>query len=123
MVDGKHGVMPDDKILADSIRKSNKPCIIAVNKCDEYNTDNLVLPFHEFGLNNIMPISSLNGRLTGNLLDGIVDKLKIRDSTSIATKKSLRRFSIVLFTEIIHKGVIKVVKIIKSIEIPSTPTL
>ena len=41
----------------------------------------------------------------------------------MATKKSLRRFSMVLFTEIIHKGVIKVVNIIKSIEIPSTPTL
>ena len=95
MVDGKNGVMPDDKILADSIRKSDKPCIIAVNKCDEYNTDNLVLPFYEFGLNNIMPISSLNGRLTGNLLDGIVDKLKIHDSTSIATKKPEIRLAIV----------------------------
>ena len=66
-----------------------------MNKCDEYNTDNLVLPFYEFGLNNIMPISSLNGRLTGNLLDGIVDKLKIRDSKALLRKNLKLRLAIV----------------------------
>ena len=40
MVDGKQGLMPNDKILANSIRKTNKPCLIAVNKCDEYKSSN-----------------------------------------------------------------------------------
>ena len=40
----------------------------------------------------------------------------------IAIKNSLSRLLTELFTEIIQRGVIKVVKIIKSIEIPSTPT-
>ena len=42
---------------------------------------------------------------------------------SIAIKKSLSLFLILELTEIIHKGVIKVVKIINNIEIPSIPTL
>ena len=95
MVNGKQGIMPNDKILADSIRKSNKPCIVAVNKCDEYKTDHLVHPFHEFGFDNILPISSLNGRLTGNLLDEIINKLNIRSLRSVKNNKSKIRLAIV----------------------------
>ena len=42
---------------------------------------------------------------------------------SIATRKSFNLFLTVLFTEITHKGVIKVVNKINKIEIPSIPTL
>ena len=41
----------------------------------------------------------------------------------IAIKKSRNLFFTELLTEIIQSGVIKVVKIINNIEIPSTPTL
>ena len=41
----------------------------------------------------------------------------------MAIKKSLSLFLIVELTEIIHMGVIKAVKIINNIEIPSIPTL
>jgi len=95
MVDGKQGIMPNDKILANTIRKNNKPCIVAVNKCDEYKTDNLVHQFHEFGLQNIFPISSLNGRLTGNLLDEILNKLNIHNTRAIENKRSEIRLAIV----------------------------
>ena len=43
--------------------------------------------------------------------------------TNIAIRKSLNLFLIVLLTDIIHKGAIKVVKTIKRIDIPSIPTL
>ena len=41
----------------------------------------------------------------------------------IAIKKSRNLFFTELLTEMIQSGVIKVVKIINNIEIPSTPTL
>ena len=41
----------------------------------------------------------------------------------IAIKNSFNLSLIELFTEIIQRGVMNVVRIIKSIEIPSTPTL
>ena len=69
MVDGKQGIMPNDKILANSVRKTNKFSLIVVNKCDEQNSDNLVNQFYELGIKDILPVSSLNGRLTGDLLD------------------------------------------------------
>ena len=75
MVDGKQGIMPNDKILAKTIRKTNKYILIVVNKCDEHKSDNLVHQFYELGIKDILPISSLNGRLTGDLLDEILKKL------------------------------------------------
>ena len=42
---------------------------------------------------------------------------------NIAIKNSLNLFFIELFTEIMQSGVIKVVKIMNRIEIPSIPTL
>ena len=95
MVDAKQGIMPNDKILANSVRKSNKPCMVAVNKCDQYKSDNLAHQFHELGIKDILPISSLNGRLTGDLLDKILKKLEINDKRTIANKKPEIRIAIV----------------------------
>ncbi len=44
-------------------------------------------------------------------------------SINNSINKRLREFLIELLTEIMHRGVIKVVKIINNIEIPSIPTL
>jgi hypothetical protein len=43
--------------------------------------------------------------------------------TNMAIKNSLNLFLIELLTEIIQSGVIKVVRMINNIEIPSIPTL
>lgn len=86
MVDGQQGLMVNDIDLAQLVRESNKPHIIVVNKCDEYKTDNLINQFYELGFEKIFPISALNGRLTGDLLDEILKTLdimniKINDSS------------------------------------------
>lgn len=75
MVDGKQGIMPNDKILAKTVRKTNKYSFVVVNKCDEHNSDRLIHQFYELGIEDLLPISSLNGRLTGDLLDEISIKL------------------------------------------------
>ena len=83
MVDGKQGIMPNDKILANTIRKTNKHSLVVVNKCDEYNDETLIHQFYELGIKDILPISSLNGRLTGDLLDEIQKKLNIYKEEAI----------------------------------------
>ncbi|MBT3179998.1 MAG: ribosome biogenesis GTPase Der [Candidatus Marinimicrobia bacterium] len=79
MVDGKQGITASDQALAQFVRESGKPYILAVNKCDGYKTDNLIHQFHEFGLDSIMPISALNGRQIGDLLDTILSKLNLTE--------------------------------------------
>ena len=95
MVDGKQGVMPNDKILAQFIRESNRPYLIVVNKCDGYKTDDFINQFYELGFDNLIPISALNGRLTGNLLDEILNKLDILNIQKLEKLKDSIRLTIV----------------------------
>ena len=77
MVDGKQGPTSSDQALAQLVRKSSKTYIIVVNKCDGIKSDNLIHQFHELGLVNPIPVSALNGRKTGDLLDLILEKLNL----------------------------------------------
>jgi len=95
MVDGKEGPTSSDKVLAQLVRKSNKPYLFVVNKCDGYKTDQLAFQFHEFGLENPNPISALSGRYTGDLLDSILDKLDYKNKFSDDSDESGLRLSIV----------------------------
>lgn len=95
MVDGKEGPTSSDKVLAQLVRKSNKPYLFVVNKCDGYKTDQLAFQFHEFGLDNPNPISALSGRYTGDLLDSILDKLDYKNKFSDDSDEPGLRLSIV----------------------------
>ena len=81
MVDGKEGPTASDEALSQVVRKSSKPYLLVVNKCDGYKTDNLIHQFHELGLDDPHPISALNGRLTGDILDEIINKLDLNEAS------------------------------------------
>ncbi len=95
MVDGKEGSTSIDYIIAQFIRKSGKPIILVVNKCDDYKSDDLVHQFHDFGIRDPIPISSLNGRRTGDLLDIIVEKIDFAIKQIDHNKKNGLRLAIV----------------------------
>ena len=79
MVDGRNHPTSSDKSLASLVRQSGKKYILAVNKCDTLDLDNQLLDFHEIGLEPMLPVSALNGRLTGDLLDRILNELDIKE--------------------------------------------
>lgn len=74
LVDGRIGIMPDDYDVANLLRMSNKPIILAVNKIDNNNYD-LVYDFYNLGLGEPVPISAEQGLNLGDLLDEIVARL------------------------------------------------
>ena len=71
LVDGKADPTASDKDLAKLVRKSGKPYILVVNKCDTLETDERQLRFHELAIEPMVTISALNGRLTGVMLEQI----------------------------------------------------
>ena len=71
LVDGKHDPTSSDKDLANLVRKSGKPHLLAVNKCDSIDLDDQQFRFHELALEPIVPLSALTGRLTGDMLEKI----------------------------------------------------
>ena len=77
MVDGRELPTSSDVSLSNFIRETGKPYILVVNKCDALKNDQQINNYYELGLEPIYPISALSGRLTGDLLDAIVDQLKL----------------------------------------------
>ena len=75
VVDGRDGLVSLDREVAQKLRKSKKPVVVAVNKLDNFNTD-LIYDFYELGLDAVMPISSTQGKGVGDLLDEVVRDFK-----------------------------------------------
>lgn len=68
VADIKQGVLPGDADIAEVLRKSNKPVVLAVNKADSANRDN-VYDFYSLGLGEPILISAEHGSGVGDLLD------------------------------------------------------
>ena len=91
MVDGKEEITSSDLVLSQFVRQSKSPYLLVVNKCDTLNHDIQGQKFYELGMGNPIMISALNGRMTGNLLDKILDKLGLEVSNNNQeSHKSLR---------------------------------
>jgi GTP-binding protein len=71
VVDGRTGVRPGDEELADMLRRSGLPVVVAVNKLDTGADIPLAAEFHRLGLGEPAPVSAAHGTGTGDLLDRI----------------------------------------------------
>ena len=95
MVDGKQDPTSSDKTLAQFVRESGKKSIMVVNKCDDLNSNKQINSFFELGIDPIMPVSALNGRLTGDLLDSVLAQLKLKEAKINEDKDEGMRLAIV----------------------------
>lgn len=75
MVEAATGITDYDAEIADILRKSRKPVVVAVNKVDSGDKVFDTYQFYSLGLGDIWSISAANGGGTGDLLDEIVKKL------------------------------------------------
>ncbi len=78
LVDVTTGVTAQDKDIASLLKKSGKPVVLAVNKCDR--PGDVPLPFYEFyelGFeNDPIAVSSVHGMGTGDVLDEVISYFK-----------------------------------------------
>jgi GTP-binding protein len=75
VTDAQAGVMPGDEELAAILRRAHKPVLLLANKIDDPSHDALALEFHRLGLGDPVPVSSMHGHGSGDLLDAIVTML------------------------------------------------
>ncbi|MBV9915195.1 MAG: ribosome biogenesis GTPase Der [Solirubrobacterales bacterium] len=71
VVDARAGLRPGDAELADVLRRSHVPVIVAANKIDVVADLALAAEFHALGLGEPIPVSAAQGLGTGDLLDRI----------------------------------------------------
>ena len=61
--------------------RSGKPVVLAVNKCDKVGEPPMELyDFYSLGIGDIVPISSVHGHGTGDLLDTVCENLHFDDN-------------------------------------------
>jgi GTPase len=75
VVDARAGVRPGDEELADLLRRSAVPSIVAANKCDGVSDIPGAAEFHRLGLGEPLAVSAAQGLGSGDLLDRIVELL------------------------------------------------
>lgn len=69
VVDGRHGITPQDKEIANKLRRLKQPVFVAVNKTEGMNAGLVTAEFHELGLGEPFTISAAHGDGVRHLLE------------------------------------------------------
>lgn len=75
VVDVKDGINTLDKSVANLLRQQDKPVLLVSNKADNEERRLNSTEFYELGIDELFPVSSINGTGTGELLDRVVELL------------------------------------------------
>ena len=72
VVDGKNGLMDEDREISNYLRRTKKPIVLAINKIDTHKMPAEIYEFYELGYENLNVISATQGFGLGDLLDEII---------------------------------------------------
>jgi GTPase len=75
LTDAIDGITEADREVADKLRRSSKPVLLAVNKAESESRRLAAVDFYELGLGDPTAISAIHGVDTGDLLDDLVENL------------------------------------------------
>ena len=79
LVDARLGMAPQDRVIADFLRKTGRPVILAVNKAEGMAHATVTADFYELGLGEPVAISSAHGDGVRYMIDDALDALGIPD--------------------------------------------
>jgi len=79
IVDARSGLAPQDRDIAELLRKSGRPIVLAVNKAEGLPPERTAAEFHELGLGEPLPISAAHGENVRDLIDIALGKSGARD--------------------------------------------
>lgn len=82
LVDGRAGPHPLDYQIADRLRRSGRPVLLVVNKMDNLGNASATghHDFWDLGTGEPLPVSSLSGKGSGDILDAVVEHLPQADA-------------------------------------------
>ncbi len=75
VMDGRVGPQTGDEEVADYLRRTGKPLILAVNKIDTPGLEANLAEFYRFGLTPIIPLAAAHGFGVGDLLEEVAKRL------------------------------------------------
>lgn len=72
LIDGRSDATPLDKQVADMIRRSDKPCMLVVNKLDHPDIQNNIYNYYDLGFERVVGISAYHKKGVDELLASVV---------------------------------------------------
>ncbi|WP_276621177.1 ribosome biogenesis GTPase Der [Syntrophomonas wolfei] len=76
VLDSREGITAEDEQVANLLRKSNKPVVLAANKVEEFKKQLDYYEFYKLGLGDPIPVSAMHGYNTNELLDAVISHFK-----------------------------------------------
>ncbi|AMV71997.1 ribosome biogenesis GTPase Der [Desulfuromonas carbonis] len=75
LADGREGLTPSDREVAQMLRRVEKPILYVINKIDGDRQEEAVAEFYALGIDQLLSVSAEHGRGIGDLVDAILDLL------------------------------------------------
>lgn len=89
VVDGREGLVPGDREIAQVIRAADTPALLAVNKADDKRSKAGTLEFYQLGFDQVFEVSAEHGQGTGDLLEAVVQRLGLLPAVGAADDPSV----------------------------------
>ncbi|HKZ52566.1 MAG TPA: ribosome biogenesis GTPase Der [Candidatus Acidoferrales bacterium] len=83
VVDARDGVTPLDADLARLLLRTGKPVLLAANKVDTPRLDAAALPFHELGIQPVIPVSAEHSLGVDDLLEALTRNLPVSEAEKL----------------------------------------
>ena len=87
VVSGKEGITDADEYVTRILYKTHKPVILAVNKVDNPEMRNDIYDFYALGLGEPLPVSSVHGIGTGDVINAILGEDRVIASPVAGTTR------------------------------------
>ena len=89
VVDAKTGLHPQDQRVVELLRDARKPWLLVANKVDDPRSTDFY-EFYNLGAGDPIPVSAINGKNSGDLLDEVVVALSRERSSRTTTRCASR---------------------------------
>jgi GTP-binding protein len=83
----RSGLTPTDEIIAEKLRKLNKPIYLAVNKIDGLNADTVLSDFYRLGLGEPFLIAAEHGRGVELLMQKVLKRYVLPETAEITEEE------------------------------------
>jgi len=79
VVDTRTGLVPQDRAIADELRRSGRPVFLVVNKAEGMTSAVAGADFHALGLGDPLPVSAEHGDNVSDLMDLVLADIPVSD--------------------------------------------
>ncbi len=93
--DGRTGLTDDDREVANMLRKTSKPVILAINKVDHISMVDNIYEFYELGIGDPIAISAANMMGLGDLLEAICKELPPQTKDELDEEEHVLQLAVV----------------------------